>query len=231
MDPFLVAVTSLSQLPHHQKRQVTCLRSWRDFGLSIFAVNTTEEIQSLQTQYGSLVDNFITCDDIGTHMSRPTQTIKSLCGIAEQLGRTILLINSDIEIYGAQETLTEKIKDDTLTMGIRWNYDRDPAAASRFVWGIDAFTITPEFSRSLPDLPLQIGHAMWDYWLPLHAQQSNVEINAIGEPFFFHENHKQHWLESDWYTAAAWVSDHYHFPIRDYPESVVFRKSFPFPPS
>ena len=232
LDKYFVAVTALSNLPHHIARQTTCLDSWIDFGLTICAVNTPIEIEELQPRYPQ-VSRWIESEDLGEIYPRKTQKISRLCRTACDIDHPILLINSDIEIYGDQDRLVSRIGKKSLVAGIRQNYIRGiHGSIEREQWGIDAFVITPKMARTIPnDMPCAIGFPFWDYAIPLHFQSLGYSMEFVGKPLFYHEKHALHWDMASWNLGAAWCSDKYDVEMRTFKESSIWRKSLPFPPS
>ncbi len=93
---------------------------------------------------------------------------------AREIGQTILLINSDIEIHGEQRVIREAIETGVL-VGIRHDYKDQWWTGSRFIWGLDAFSFTPEQAAELPYDPYCIGKPVWDYWLPQHFRSEAIE--------------------------------------------------------
>lgn len=198
LDNEMVAVTSLSLLPHHLKNQSTCLDSWVDFGLSIIAVNSPEEIENLRGIYPQVTKWIEQPLPESRGFTSPTQLITILGRTALKIHSNILLINSDIEIYGEQTQLLSKIKDKSIVVGIRQNYEqglRSTGVPERY--GMDAFLITPEMAFTLPDTNFQIGKPVWDYWIPYHFSTLGYEVVSIVEPLFYHRNHKFHWNTDD----------------------------------
>lgn len=228
LDDHCIAVTSLSLLPHHRNRQSVCLDSWRRFGLSVIVVNRTEEIEELRSTYPQ-VGRWITNDTASEHYSRNLPRINHLADVATEINHTILLVNSDIEIYGDQRKIIEPLSDDKQIVGIRWNYDgQDHQSAKREQWGLDAFSFTPEFARSLPQLALVIGRPVWDYWIPLHSRTVGQEMHFIGDRLFYHQSHKMHWRQADWIMGAKMVNDTYGYMLKE--NNRTFRHSLPFQP-
>ena len=227
MDDCCVAVTSLSRLPNHLAVQSRCLDTWIRAGLTIHAKNRSEEVDELQALYPQ-VDHWHICDTVPTEYKTRTQSIHSLAQTAVATGQKILLINSDIEIHGEQRIIREAV-DDAVLVGIRHDYQHYWWQGSRFVWGLDVFSFTPEQALALPYAPFSIGKPVWDYWLPQHFRSIGQRMNFVGEPLFFHKMHQTNWSEAEWITGAGWFADRFGF-MRTQPESVVFRKSLPFPP-
>ena len=229
LDPHIVAVTALSEQAHHTTRQTLCLESWVKFGLSIISVNTADQIARLKPLYPQ-VDRWIESDEETGSYRYPTQKIKRLCRVAEELDKPILLINSDIEIYGEQSTLLMRMSSHKMLAGIRWNYDGELSNASREPWGLDAFVITPSMSSSLPELEMGIGRPTWDYWIPYHFQVHGYNLDFIGEPLFFHQSHPILWDEREWFIGADRVGAYYGIDIHTEFNSNILRKQWPYPP-
>jgi hypothetical protein len=221
-------LTSFSPLAHHLTRQSVVVKSWKAWGLNVISRNASDEISELQKLYPQ-VDQWIEDDQTSQSYPRKTQRIRNLCRTAIEIGRPMLLINSDCEIYGDQSLLLDKIADRSLVAGLRWNFRGSCyAKARRERWGIDAFYVTPEMAWSLPDLDFAIGYPMWDYWLPCHFLSLGYEMRFIGEPLIFHHSHKSHWLQKDLDLGASWVRTHYGDELGGNPETL--RRQLPFPP-
>lgn len=230
LDSHVLAVTALSEQPHHQRRQTICLDSWKSFGLTIVSVNTEQEIDRLKHQYPQVSNWIASYEETGSYRY-PTQKIKRLCRVAEDLDHPILLINSDIQIEGDQSSLVDRLGDNKLVVGIRWNHDGDLTNSTREHWGLDAFVITPEMSRSLPDLEFGIGRPAWDYWIPFHFERAGYELAFIGDPLFFHEAHPILWDDREWFFGAEQIGKHYGVDIETEFNSNLLRPRWPFPPS
>lgn len=201
----LTAVTALSIKNHSVERQTLCLDSWKRFGLEIVAKNTEAEIDELWGLYPQ-VDRWIVENELSTHYDFPTQLIRNLADTAMELDRTVMVINSDIELLGPQSALLDAISPEAMTIGIRWNHDDDKRLAKEFEWGLDAFTFTPEQAAMIPkDFPFAIGHAMWDYAVPALFQNKGVPLRFVHEPIMFHRNHKQNWSPEGWHFGAEWT--------------------------
>ncbi len=233
MDEHCIAVTALSELPHHQERQAVCLDSWKAFGLSVVAVNQPHEVASLRGQYPQVSEWVGKTQESGFY-ERETTRIVDLIRVARKLNHPVLLINSDIEIYGDQSQIIDPLRQGKQVAGIRWNYPKtktgcpDYQAATRELWGLDAFSFTPDQAETYPELPLAIGRPFWDYWIPTHAKAHGHEMQFIGERMFFHARHKLHWSEHDWHIGRDVVAKEYGV---DYDKNAAsFRRSLPFPP-
>ncbi len=182
----LVAVTSLA--PHRKERQLVCLNSWRRFGLDIMAVNSQAEIDSMRDDYP--IAKWIAAE------FEKTPKINSLIDVSAMEDTAILVINSDIEIYGQQSRLTDLVANRQSAIGIRHNYDFRPGYAIIEPWGLDAFLIYPEQIPRLSKVDFAIGKPMWDYWLADELEKLG-KCDWIGEPYFFHRSHPIAWTQEE----------------------------------
>lgn len=227
MNDCAIAVTSLSLLPNHLDVQERCLNSWRRAGFTVHSKNRSDEIDHLKALYPQ-ISQWHVCDEVPTEYQTRTQSIHALAQTAAAIGQTIMLINSDIEIHGEQRILREAIADGVM-VGIRHDYAHNWWLGSRFIWGLDVFSFTPDQARALPYRPYAIGKPVWDYWLPQWFRSIGQRMHFVGEPLFFHRVHPTNWNEAEWLMAAGWFADQFGF-MRTMAESVDFRKSLPFPP-
>lgn len=221
----LVAVTSLA--PRPSKRQTAALNSWRNFGLEIHAVNTAAEIDTLRAVYPQ-VGHWHSQEETSVGFSKPTQLIWNIANVAKELHKSILIINADIEIIGEPTTLLDRIVDGMFLAGIRHNYSDTIMRATREPWGIDAFVITPEMAATLPRATMAIGQPMWDYWLPYHFRELGYDVDLVGEPLFFHREHKLAWTSDDWTSSAKRLAAETGIDLEC--TALQFRRSLPFPP-
>lgn len=230
-DEHAIAVTSLSRSTDSIVRQQTAIQSWVDFGLSIVSMNTEEEVAVLAPFFPQ-VDEWIYTPPDGVREGTSIPLIRTLARVAISLDRTILLINSDIEIRGSQSDLIESLAGErSQVVGIRWNRSgQNYAEATREQYGLDVFSFTPEMAATLPPSPLCIGKPVWDYWVPCHFRLLGYSFEFIGEPFFFHELHDIRWSQEEWMQGGVWLTEEYGSDVFDWRECVKFRQSFPYPP-
>ncbi len=186
-----VAVTSLA--PHRFERQSVCLDSWKQFGLDVISVNRQAEIESMASDYPQ-VAKWIAAE------FEVTPKINSLLDVAVAEDTAILIINSDIEIYGDQSRLTDLVCNRKNGFGIRHNYETHPGDATIEQWGLDAFLVYPAQVRRLSRVEFSIGKPMWDYWLPWELEQIE-ECEWITIPYFFHRSHPVAWTQEECTSA------------------------------
>jgi hypothetical protein len=200
----LVLVTSLSPLPKHLEVQEESLRSWKAMGFTAISGNTSEEIPSLRDLY-----------DIDFFEVRPSSSFNRPCPRVYdlmQLGgdRPMLMINSDIAIYGDQRVFTSAIVNRESIVGVRHNWTELIGNAKVENWGLDAFLIYPEQVETFPDLDFAIGQTMWDYWILYHLERIKAKIKWVSEPVFFHKLHPVHWEATSVSVGQNMIASHYN---------------------
>lgn len=207
-----IAVTSLA--PHRFERQTACLESWKQLGLEIVSVNSQAEIDSMGTEYPQIA-KWAAAD------FERTPKINSLIDVAVFMDSPILVINSDIEMFGDQSRLADLVANRKNAIGIRHNYKTQPGDATIEPWGLDAFLIYPEQVASISRVDFCIGKPMWDYWLANELESNQCEW--IGEPYFFHRSHPVAWTQEE--CTAAHDAYAKRFKPMDW---AAWRRSKPF---
>lgn len=200
----VVAVTSLSPLDKHREVQREVLNSWKRLGLEVISGNSALECEAMRPLYPDVKFREVR---LSSSYDRPTPRISDLMKLGGD--RAVLLINSDIAIYGNQERLSLAIQDRRAIAGVRWNWVGHPGRAARENWGIDAFLLHPEQIYTFPDLDLAIGQTLWDYWVPYHLEQQGFPCEWIGDPYFFHREHPKHWGTESLAIGTSILSSHY----------------------
>jgi hypothetical protein len=187
-------------------------------------VNSSDEVRQLRGRVA--VDEFMPCDDLPTAFKIPTQYVHTMLRKASQFGRSVLLVNSDIEILGSHDVLRH-LSDNEAMIGIRTNYSGAFTNVQRERWGLDVFHLSDAIARSIPDSIYAIGRPFWDYWLPWLLQRDKVSLRWVGDEVFFHERHPQAWTDEDWQLGRAWFEEKYDLSIN----WEMWRRRQPFPPS
>lgn len=215
-----VAVTSLP--PVLKPRNIKALESWKRAGLKVISVNSTGEAERIGT---GVVDEFAICDDLPSEFEKKTQYIHNMLHLASEFGKSVLLINSDIEILGSNEILRE-LEPDEVVVGIRTNYTGDYQKPALELWGLDVFYMSNEIARNAPKAVYAIGVPFWDYWFPWVLQKERRRLDWIGAPVFWHERHPVAWTQEDWFKGREWFEETYDLSIN----WEMWRKRQPFPP-
>jgi hypothetical protein len=206
-----VAVTSLSPNPMRAQRQARCVKSWRDIGLQVLAVNTEKEHASFPDEIRQQITPIVS-NEVAREYERPTQRIQTLLSVGSHTGHAFILINADIEMAGHHDPLENALTmPGTMTIGIRFNHTAGHPLewSQREPHGLDAFILTPQMAGTLPDMPFGLGQPVWDYWLPHHFHSRGDKLNWIYEPLFFHERHEIQWSVHDWNRGGKWLEDKY----------------------
>ena len=220
-----IAITSLNPNPDKQERQRLCVQSWRDIGLEVIAVNTAAELSRLDAGLSRLIHGHVS-NTTTFEYEKQTQRISTILKAGRQTGIPFLLINSDIEINGDPQVITDSLaQPDKLTIGVRYNHEAGQSlqTASFEPWGLDAFLMTPELAATVPNLPFGIGKPVWDYWLPHHFRTRGHQFHWIRRPFFFHERHPLGWSDTEWKMGARWM--HKYCGLHLAQDSVGYRQS------
>jgi hypothetical protein len=223
-----IAITSLNPNREKQERQRVCVQSWRDIGMQVIAVNTAAELARLDTGLSRLVHGHVN-ESTTLEYSKPTQRISSILKAGRQTGMPFMLINSDLQISGDPQVITDALAhSDKLTIGVRYNHEPGQSinAAEYEPWGLDCFLMTPEMAATVPNLPFGIGKPVWDYWLPHHFRSRGYKFHWIRRPFFFHERHPLGWSDSEWKLGARWMQQFCGVPLAQ--SSVAYRNSLNF---
>lgn len=200
----ITAVTSISPLDSHRDTQRECLESWKRFGLRIISGNLSSEIPSLKKQFPDV--QFLPVEP-SKLFDRPTPRIRDLMRLGGN--RPILLLNSDIAIYGPQQWLFDALETRTAIAGVRHNWTEHPGDAEQEFWGLDAFLLFPEQIESFPLLDLGIGQPVWDYWVAFHLQSMNFDVRCLDDRLFFHRKHVLNWNSEMTNPGIAELESHY----------------------
>lgn len=190
-------LTSLS--PKRIERQQLCLDTWKQFG-EITAVQTEHDRAILEPQFPGV--NFVTTDLTGAGAyglpNRPR--IKAI--VDQGPG---LLINSDIKITSTEEEFKEDWtpKSKQFNVGVRWDFDGPKTPKTINKCGVDAFLITEEVMRLLPDVGFLIGVPMWDYWIIWHMMTERFRIQSKVSQGLLHLKHEINWTNEDMERGKA----------------------------
>ena len=205
IDEFVI-VTSLSTYSTHLLTQPISLQTWKNSGLTIYSVNTKDEIEFLQNDYPE-IDHWIECDDVSKLFAVPSQKINNLLNVSLDINKPIILINSDIEINASKEILNS-----FPSIGIRKNYSKYKSMSEIENEGIDIYLLTPEIISNIPQSDFAIGRPFWDYWLLYHLEQMIPEINILNNSFY-HKKHPVQWNKSECDIGFYYMRDQYNIPV------------------
>ena len=155
-------VTSLN--PDRIVRQKGCLASWRKVCKDVVAVQLESDMERIdQRDYPGV--KFVTTDMSGKPFGvLDTPRIKAMANVAVDSEESILILNSDIKIASTRREFNRdwcEPTNDMFRVGIRWEHEKDKKPKLNLM-GIDAFRLTPEQAKQLPDIGYSIGTIGWD---------------------------------------------------------------------
>jgi hypothetical protein len=215
----LVVVTSFSPLEGHAVAQRFALQSWLRLGLKVISGNSEAECKSLRKRYPDVEFREV---ESSTAFTRGTPKIRALMNLGGS--SPILLINSDISIYGDQSLLVDAVVKRRALAGIRYNWEVHPGHGELEACGIDAFLLFPEQIETFPNLDLAIGQPFWDYWLPYHLEQKGFAFDWVSSPYFYHRQHSVYWDAPAYKKGNEIICSHYNCHV----DFVAWRQSLPF---
>jgi FkbM family methyltransferase len=181
----------------------TCIRSWRDAGLDVVALNHPDELSLLRKHYD--VEFVAVADTTEAHFGRPCVPISAFLRWAADHDASTLLVNSDIELDLATWEL-DRLRTQSaggLCYLVRHNHDGSREEATREPHGIDAFLFHGRDVAFLPDSFLSMGQPFWDYWLPQSFESRGRPLHTTGFPAAFHHRHENRWSWEAWQRCAV----------------------------
>ncbi|GAB5444388.1 MAG: hypothetical protein Fues2KO_47370 [Fuerstiella sp.] len=199
----LTFVTSLS--PNRIRRQKTCLRTWRNLGVQIKAIQAPHEIEAMRSLYEGV--QFIATTDVLDGKVR----FRRLA--AEARTTPVIVLNSDLEVYGSQADFVEAWSQPGVCLGYRWNY-KDITESVQEYWGIDAIKIEPAMVEHLrQDELCALGAPGWDWLVPTLLVSKGFRHVAINQPQFFHQIHSRAWTDEESARTQSELSTRYGITI------------------
>ena len=197
----IYALTSLSPTGSRHEVARAALRSWRAAGLEPRSFNHPDEIPHLRKLYPDV--EFVPTEltsvaEFGRHYVR----LDALLTWAKAADSPVLVINADIEVRMAPWELKRLRWTADLTYFIRYNHEGDPARATREKYGIDAFLFHGRDAALFPESFLSLGQPFWDYLIPRTFYNAGRDVQWVGFPVTFHQNHPRAWSPAAWYLCG-----------------------------
>lgn len=200
-------VTSFS--PSRAERQNQCLASWIKLGCTVVGVQSPGESDRMADLYPSA--SFVETELVGDLFGKP-HFVRMKAIIDQAVDEPILILNSDIEIRMTPDRFSSEWEipaGKALKVGIRWDVNARTNRYQLLKWGIDAFLITPDIAKHLPDIGLTMGCPVWDYWIPWHMHSLGYQILTNKNQGLFHVVHNRNWSMDDYHTGWRLVAEHY----------------------
>lgn len=182
-------ITSLSPNPAKARRQLYCLRSWRDnVNADIICMQTKKEIPKLK-DFKDI--NFV-------EFKSEVPLIEDIVDYYND-NNIDLILNSDIELPPLAGIIERYLEDDGLLVIRKWNhksgylrpYQMEP-------WGLDGFAFHDKVNP-FRKTKFRIGSPWWDYVLPWYYVQSELPIRYLHGLVAMHEDHVLNWSVNDYY--------------------------------
>ena len=174
----------------------TCIQSWKDCGFSPVTVNSIDEaahplIEELN------IDVVRVPRDAKAITGRPHVYLADILGAAyERCGKTIFLINADIELdisAVAQARLSAMNGNDALLAHRRDHSGEKSGAQATYDGGIDLFAFSRELIDGLDCGDLVFGMPWWDHFLPLMLQGAQAKFVDTSDIALWHLCHGGRW--------------------------------------
>ena len=181
-------------------RQQRAISTWLGLGYDVLSVNSKTEIEVLKNHFPNVF--FVETENIGDGYDKPYVRLNA---ITDLITEPALVINSDIEIH---KPINPVIGEKEIIIYQRSDYDLNTATARRFQSGFDAFYLTPEFCKLIPNTNLVIGQCHWDYFIPMLAIKNKWSIKMPRRSHMYHKKHVLAYDNAKWrYTADIFAKE------------------------
>lgn len=188
--------------------QQRCLNSWRQAGARVVSINAEDEIHHLERLgYDAAFVSVKTTPFMPGGKALPT--IFSALEVARRYeDDVIFLTNSDIFYAAGPERLQlieAAVEDGGFLVANRFDVQGlESGSGYPQPWGHDLFAFHSRESRLLDPGIFAYGSPWWDYWLPINALFSGLELKFLECQDFRHMIHDQAWSWSSW-NFGCWA--------------------------
>ena len=234
----IVAYTSICPDHKNDGNQLVAISSWNKLGISIYSINTMDEIRKLKGKYPTYV-KFVPSTKTTNHIfGKPCISINAMVDHfnSNNTGDILMLINSDITL-NATLVYLDKIKnisDSCITIAHRINHAVDFVNKKKYVYGFDVFFIDKKYVNIFPPSIYSMGQTWWDYWIPYVAIKNKIPTFILSEDFAFHKEHDMQYSEKDWIKMTEYfkwennISIGSHQLINDSTRNEILNNSISF---
>lgn len=193
--------TSISPNHINIDNQIIAVKSWLQYDLNVYSLNTPEEITILKPIFPEQV-NFIPFGKTTKHIfGKSCICINDMMHHFQYNDNDILvLINSDIILNTTKEFIEKlsKLSNICIPIAHRNDYTIDFIKNKKYNFGFDVFFINRKFINIFPPSMYSMGQTWWDYWIPYTAIKNKTPVFNISEPFAFHKEHPIQYNIKDW---------------------------------
>jgi FkbM family methyltransferase len=198
----ITIVTSIA--PQNYENQKLAIDSWRSHGFQPVSLNCAEEVIELQSLYPEVIFHAVD-RHAGAEVGKPLIYLDHIFDYLQNhlsSGNGIFaIVNADIQLKLDFDTqlLIENEAKQSLVVSSRVEI-KEPLATSGQIYtrGFDAFFFDAELLAKIPKSNYCLGMPWWDFWLPLMAQQNQIEVKYLAEPIAYHVQHKINYSSQLW---------------------------------
>jgi hypothetical protein len=209
----MIAITSIAPTHANGEIQQQCVDSWIKNGMSVYSINTTNEIEVLRGKYPDV--EFVHTTVTGEVMfGKPYPLFNSVIELAlNQYDEDIVIINSDIELGYSPGVFIHEFENrckDSVGVIQRQDYNTEKGDGQTYIYGFDVFLIKKIHFKLFPHSIYALGQTWWDYWLPYTAVKKGLKIHRINGVQAYHKAHKQQWDDTAWRKITkyfAWENE------------------------
>lgn len=187
----MIIVTSLSPEHSNKENQHNAIKSWQEHG-ECFSMNSRDEIPKLESIFDGI--KFIKTDRTAKQLiGKPLISINAMIDYANEYGRDLLLINSDIILTGLPE-----LRKDGITIFSRYDYTNSFDDAKMFIYGFDIFHIPHHLLTIFPPSVYSLGCAWFDLSIPYRCILNNIPVYYPDGRYAYHKLHPTQYNMDEW---------------------------------
>lgn len=183
--------------PANVQRQKIAIDSWLKLGYTVKSINSKSDIIKAKEFFDI---EFVETDKLGTEFGKDYVRLN---GITDLIDTDCFVINSDIELT---HKLPLAVKGNSFTIYSRSDYADIHQRATKFPSGFDAFYITKEFAKQIPESKLVIGQCHWDYFLPIIAIRNNYHLFTPYKSGMYHKTHAIQYSLDKWRLTGKYFA-------------------------
>jgi len=196
--------------------QIKAISSWQKIGFQVIAMNTSEEIATLETYFKDVI--FVRASkDAKNKFGKPYIYFDDVLGFFKASDFKICgIVNSDIHLLN-EEFLPFVSKEaiNSLVYGHRMNVESldslNHGEMDKF--GFDYFFFDKEIIEYYPKSELCLGLPFWDWWMVLIPLFYRVSVKKVMTAHAYHLNHPLAWGWLPWMPFLHHTLLHYIQPM------------------
>lgn len=171
-----------SLMPKRIDNQRAAIKSWQRLGFDVVSVNTASEIEQLQGQFPDIRFQEARRSTIDLS-GRPLIPIAEILEALEQSGSDLVgIVNSDI-VFEETTAFVDSIRREiggSLVLGNRIDRDLSGSVDGRtYLGGYDFFFLEAADIAHFAASDMVLGLPWWDYWMPLVAHVSGLNLKLL----------------------------------------------------